>query len=199
MLNIICYDLNGDPLRRFYQYDVGQKMVLKDLALSPTPVVELQSDTCVQPEVATVTVSGDDLIVTIADSLLESGYPLRGYIRDEDEGGEARTIGLIYIPVVQRIRPDPDPVESAETFAKESEAWAVGTSGGDPVPDTAPQYENNAKYYAKVAETQAAEATDAANEIKGMTANASTLPPGSSATAIWRNGTLSLGIPRATE
>lgn len=105
MINIICYDLNGEPLRRFYQYDVGQKMVLKDLALSPTPVVTLQCDTCVQPEVAAVTVSGNDLLVTISDSLLEAGLPLRGVVYRTVTPDE-NVIGTIYIPVVQRIPPE---------------------------------------------------------------------------------------------
>lgn len=32
---------------------------------------------------------------------------------------------------------------------QEAEAWATGTKDGTPVPSTAPQYQNNAKYYAE--------------------------------------------------
>ena len=38
---------------------------------------------------------------------------------------------------------------TAGTSAQDSEAWAVGTRGGVPVPSTDPAYENNAKYYAE--------------------------------------------------
>lgn len=48
---------------------------------------------------------------------------------------------------------------SAETNAKNAEAWGVGERGGVPVESTDPTYENNAKYYAGEAHS---EATDAA-------------------------------------
>lgn len=35
-----------------------------------------------------------------------------------------------------------------EAFANDAEAWATGSVNGTPVPSTAPQYHNNAKYYA---------------------------------------------------
>lgn len=105
MINIICFDLNGQPLRRFYQYDVGQKMILKGLALSPTPIVTLQCDPCVQPITASVAPVGEDLLVTIPDEFLADRYPLKGVVyrtRTPDEN----VIGTIYIPVVQRIPPE---------------------------------------------------------------------------------------------
>ena len=39
-----------------------------------------------------------------------------------------------------------------EEYAKNSEAWAVGTIDGTVVPSTDPRYENNSKYYAEQAE-----------------------------------------------
>lgn len=44
-----------------------------------------------------------------------------------------------------------DSAESAQNNAENSEAWAVGTKNGTPVSPTAPQYQNNAKYYAEIA------------------------------------------------
>lgn len=38
--------------------------------------------------------------------------------------------------------------ESIQDYTYDSEAWAVGTRGGVPVPSTDPAYHNNAKYYA---------------------------------------------------
>lgn len=38
---------------------------------------------------------------------------------------------------------------NAEASAEDSEAWAVGTRGGDPVPSTDPTYHNNSKYWAE--------------------------------------------------
>lgn len=67
-----------------------------------------------------------------------------------------------YIPIRKRVQPedyvDDDPTNGAETiiarareYAKESEAWAVGTIDGEAVPSTAPQYNNFAKHYAEQA------------------------------------------------
>lgn len=39
--------------------------------------------------------------------------------------------------------------ESADDSAEDSEAWAVGTRGGEDVPSTDPAYHNNAKYWAQ--------------------------------------------------
>ena len=39
--------------------------------------------------------------------------------------------------------------QDADASAQDAEAWAKGTKNGTPVPSTADQYENNAKYYAE--------------------------------------------------
>lgn len=57
-------------------------------------------------------------------------------------------------------------------------------------------YAQNAQISATNAENAKDEAIDARDEIRGMTANATTLSPGSDATASYANGVLSLGIPR---
>lgn len=52
---------------------------------------------------------------------------------------------------------------SAETNAENAEAWGVGERGGEPVESTDPTYENNAKYYAGEAHSEAVDA--AASEL----------------------------------
>ena len=47
---------------------------------------------------------------------------------------------------------------NAANSEQQAEAWAVGTINGSPVPATAPQYENNASYYANDASVSAGEA-----------------------------------------
>lgn len=50
--------------------------------------------------------------------------------------------------------------ESAEAAAESesnAEAWAVGERGGEPVPSTDPTYQNNARFYAEVAQQGATE------------------------------------------
>lgn len=50
------------------------------------------------------------------------------------------------VEIVEKI---PEIEAELEDIAQTAEAWAVGTRGGEAVPSTAPQYNNNAKYYAE--------------------------------------------------
>lgn len=50
------------------------------------------------------------------------------------------------VEIVERI---PEIEAELEDIEQTAEAWAVGTRGGQAVPSTAPQYNNNAKYYAE--------------------------------------------------
>lgn len=55
---------------------------------------------------------------------------------------------------------------ASNNSAENSEAWAVGEKNGVPVPNTAPQYNNNSEFYANQANgyAQAAEAAEQAAE-----------------------------------
>ena len=79
----------------------------------------------------------------------------------------------------------------SEANALKAEGYAVGTQDGTPVASGSPYYENNAKHYAEEAAASLAEITD-------LSASATTLAAGSSATASYNanTGVLSLGIPR---
>ena len=60
-------------------------------------------------------------------------------------------------------------VAKAEDFSEDSEAWAKGTRGGDPVESTDPTYNNNAKHYSEVASDEKDSAEAWANgEINGQ-------------------------------
>lgn len=67
--------------------------------------------------------------------------------------GDDTVISDTDLPLLQQaIQAVPTCVAGAATAtakAEEAEAWAAGTVNGTPVPSTAPQYENNAKYYAE--------------------------------------------------
>lgn len=96
--------------------------------------------------------------------------------------------------------------ETAMNSQYNAEAWAVGTRDGTDVPSTDETYQNNSKYYADLANSNgdlwlgrtinyANQAKDYRDEIAGMSATATTLAPGSQATAVYTNGVLQLGIP----
>lgn len=78
----------------------------------------------------------------------------------------------------------------SDSYAGESAAWATGSYSGNPLSPTQgiAQTDNNAYYYAQQA------AADAAL-LENCSASASTLSPGSSATASYANGVFSFGIP----
>ena len=57
--------------------------------------------------------------------------------------------------------------QAAGTSASNSEAWAVGERGGEPVPSTDPTYENNAKHWAEVAEAAAAHGGHTIEDLNG--------------------------------
>lgn len=58
--------------------------------------------------------------------------------------------------------------------AQNSEAWAIGSIGGVPVPPTADQYENNAKYYAESISGDAAAAAQSAMDAAASATAAAT-------------------------
>lgn len=53
------------------------------------------------------------------------------------------------------------------------EAWADGTINGEPVPEDAPQYHNNSKYYSEQSDASAQESSGYANDAKGYANDAS--------------------------
>lgn len=62
---------------------------------------------------------------------------------------------------------------SAEEAAEDSEAYAIGTRGGDPVGSSDPAYNNNSKYYAQQASTSATNASSSATTASNKATAAS--------------------------
>lgn len=70
-----------------------------------------------------------------------------------------------------------------------SEGYAVGKQNGEAVPSTSPYYENNSEYYAD-------QAAQSAAFLQNVSAEATTLPAGSDATASYDDGVFAFGIPQ---
>lgn len=77
----------------------------------------------------------------------------------------------------------------AEDSAEDSEAWAVGTRDGSPVPSTDPAYNNNSKYWAEHTSSSFAGLTDTSfsNLQNGQ------IPVYNSSTSKWENGSAQSG------
>lgn len=65
-----------------------------------------------------------------------------------------------------------DYANDARAFVLESEAWAKGTKDGVPVPNDAPQYHDNSKYWAEQAQQAAQDAGTALQDAESAVADA---------------------------
>ena len=93
--------------------------------------------------------------------------------------------------------------EELDAYDMTAEAWAVGTRDGEDVPNTDETYQNNSKHYANAAMTYSQQAATSAQnadaamqQVQNINATATTLEPGSQATASYSNGTISIGVPQ---
>ena len=93
---------------------------------------------------------------------------------------------------------------SAATSESNSEAWAVGTRDGEPVPETDETYQNNSKYYANraaISETNAAasEANAAASETNAAQSEANATASEANAAASEINAAQSASAAASSE
>ena len=140
-----------------------------------------------------------------------TSYPVVAFIVD----AEAKVNGSNTQPItpsqfeqfVEAVKEDADRAEQgasdAETYANNAETSADNalsySQNAEGSAIRASGYVLDAQGYAQNAETAKDEAEDARDEILGMSANATTLPAGSSATASYSDGVLSLGIPQGIQ
>ena len=89
--------------------------------------------------------------------------------------------------------------EQAQAAQSAAEAAQTAKTGAETAAGNAATSATNAANSATQAAQSATQAEAAKDTITGMTVEAETLPAGSSATASWDNGTLSLGIPRGAQ
>ena len=152
--------------KRKDQYDYGQKLEIIGLDLPDV----FEVDFCNEEDPDTVTMIGQDNIVDVPDQFFETGRGILAYIYLHEGLDDGETEYRIFIPVgtrAERTDAEPTPVQQ-DVITQTIAALNDGV--------------------------ERAEA--AAEEIKNMTAVAETLEPGSSATASWEDGTLTIGVPK---
>lgn len=86
-----------------------------------------------------VIVNGDDRIATLNFIIRIERAPLN----------ETTTISETDLPLIEEAAELAQHVDEVKGYMEMSEAYAVGTIMGVPVPPSSPAYENNAKYYAE--------------------------------------------------
>lgn len=105
-MSIICYDLDGNSLKRLYQWDTNQTISIGGLDTSDEIVFHFCNRISNEALVVTSSVVGDKIEASIPNILLQQAYPIIAYLYkpiDEDSG---RTTHTIQIPVVPRQKPE---------------------------------------------------------------------------------------------
>lgn len=105
-MDITCYDGNGNPISRFYQWDTNQTITVVNVAVSPVPEFQFSNKNHQEAINVVPTVSGTQLIALVPDSLLREAEPIHAYIYRKADSGAGRTLGVINIKVLPRPRPD---------------------------------------------------------------------------------------------
>ena len=100
-----CYDTQDRTLTALYQWDKDVSIRIKGVAMTPAPIFQFANRKTKETISVDPTVSGEDLVVTVPNVLLERPEAIFAYIYRRTSSGAGRTLGSIYIPV--RARPKP--------------------------------------------------------------------------------------------
>ena len=103
--NMRCFDTKGRALKTLYQWDKDVAIVIKDVAVSPAPIFQFANRLTRETISVNSFISGEDLVVTIPNVLLEKSENIFAYIYSNSGLGSARTLGSIYIPIRARKKP----------------------------------------------------------------------------------------------
>ena len=177
----------SDPIG--YQYDLGNVLVAyipitqNDITVRYWQHGQGESRSYIPNNVET---DNEKTTVTanIPNLYFEQNNEIRVYVA-EMSGSQEVTVYEGIIPV--QFMPKPDDyvdahpeggaipyVEQAKIYAEDSEAWARGTTNGDPVESTDPQYHNNSKFYSEQASTAKNSAESAAANAADSESSAAT-------------------------
>ena len=157
-----------------YQYDVVQKLMIKGLDL---PAV-YRVDFCNEGDAQTISMTGGADGVPIPDQLLQTGKKIKAYIMltGTDEGAVETRYEAI-LPV--NSRPAPSDIEPTPAEQQQIDALIEALNDG-----------------VERAEDAAEQAEEAAELLTNPSAEATTLEPGSPATAEYDDGVFKFGIPK---
>lgn len=102
--NILCYDIDGDPINHFTQWDSGQKIIFKDLNLDEAPLVHFANANSEEALSVQSSLSDGEIIVDVPNILLEESLNIFVYLYEEDELS-GTTLYSISIPVREKPKP----------------------------------------------------------------------------------------------
>lgn len=155
-----------------YQYDVQQILVINGLNLPEYYVV----DFCNEGDATVIPMTGTSDGVEIPDSLLQTGKPVKAYIVVSSGQGDVQTRYEVKLPV--NTRPMRDDIHPTDPQQQQIDALIGALNDG-----------------VERAEDAAEQAEESAKLLTNPSAEATTLNPGSQATAEYDEGVFRFGIP----
>lgn len=112
MYDIACFNINGEMITHLTQWDIGQKIVFKDIELPELPYVHFCNRNSKKALVVKPTSTNDNgLIVEVPNSLLREPYSIVAYVceHDDDNVDSATVVNTLYtirIPIKKRPQPE---------------------------------------------------------------------------------------------
>lgn len=108
MYDITCTDINGNPIEYFTQWDVGQKIYIRDLKLSEAPLVHFTNVNRTNAlTVNDATLENGVLVVKVPNELLSEPYRIIVYLYEYDlDTRVGKTIHTGKIEIRRKTKPD---------------------------------------------------------------------------------------------
>lgn len=113
MYEIQCYDLDGNQIEKFYQWDINQKIIVKTSNFDYTantiaPKIHFTNAKMKNALLVQSIVEDDNIIVDVPNCLLEESCPIKiyFYFTSREDSSSQRTIASVTIPVEKKNKPD---------------------------------------------------------------------------------------------
>lgn len=115
MINVTCYDSDGNALSHLTQWDIGRTLVVKGATTVIEPVFHFCNTRSTEALVVPSKINNGSIITKIPNLLLQSSFPIIAHMYYQESKDSAKTLYTITIPVVPRVKPfDYNYVENIE-------------------------------------------------------------------------------------
>lgn len=104
-MNIICQDIDGNLIKTLTQWDINQKIVIKNLSLTNKPEVHFCNSHSKLALVGEATYTDGALTTEVPNILLQESLTITIYIYTTKDDGSAKTTYSIRVPVNPRPKP----------------------------------------------------------------------------------------------
>lgn len=115
-MNIICYDSDKRVLKKFYQWDINQTIIVEGFPTSPLPEFHFCNYSDSKALVVAPVINDGSLEVCVPNILLQQKEPITAYLYTDTANDGHRTMHTIHIPVVPRPQPNDYEYEENITY-----------------------------------------------------------------------------------